>query len=212
MPSSFVALMLVGAAGGCATVHPPRNVDDPVAAYVTDYGIHSAIVLPVGPGRYVEYAFGDYGYAALNRDSPFDAIGALLMSGTSGFGRSYMGADPRDGLPDLPRTPTRIQRLTVSRAKVDRLLEQLEARYDRGEQPSHFNAVTGIHWVRDGQHYSLFNSCNHLTARSLEALGCEVYGLPILSKFQFDGGTAIGLDPHDRRNNHLPPPKAGGPL
>jgi hypothetical protein len=84
-----------------------------------------------------------------------------------------------------------MHRYTVCRRRVDELLAQLEARYDRSESPSHFNPQTGIHWVRDRQRYSVFNSCNHLTARSLEALGCEVRGFPVFSKFQFDGGHPV---------------------
>lgn len=189
----------------------PRQVADPVTVFVTDYGIHSAIVLPVGPRRYVEYAFGDYGYAALNRDTPFDALGALLVSRQAGFGRSYMAADPATGLPALPRAPLKMHRLTASRAKVEALLADLEARYDRGRQPAHFNEVTGIHWVRDRQRYGLLNSCNHLTARSLEALGCRVYGLPIFSKFQFDRGTPIDEDAR-HQPTAAPANRVAGPM
>src|SRR5688572_14863201 len=92
---------------GCATtVRPQSKPIDPVPVFLTDYGVHSSLMLPTPEGRYVEYSFGDYGYAALNRGGPHNALGALLVSGQSGIGRRFLTVRPGDDEP-RPRSEER---------------------------------------------------------------------------------------------------------
>jgi len=84
----LVALyLMLTAAGGCSTtVRPPSQPLQPVTIYLTDEFIHSSVVMPMGDGRYVEYAFGDWTYAALNRHDPFHTFSraVLLAAGRAG--------------------------------------------------------------------------------------------------------------------------------
>src|SRR5437016_2299558 len=77
----FLTATLLGA-GGCMTmVTPPTHPQHPVQVFLTDQLIHSSVLLPTDDGRYIEYAFGDWNYAALNHCWPHDAIGAMFFSG-----------------------------------------------------------------------------------------------------------------------------------
>src|SRR5438045_2606308 len=118
-----ILIFLIVASGGCATVRPPANPRDPVPVYLTDYGVHSSLLMPNGDGRFVEYYFGDWGFAVDNRNWPQDACGALLVSGQAALGRRYATTrassdEPRFGIPELLDAPHRIQQLWVSREKV----------------------------------------------------------------------------------------------
>lgn len=186
------AISLLLFAAGCASVAKPNVAPaDPVNVYLTDYGVHSSLILPVEDDLYVEYSFGDYGYAALNRDGPIDAVGALLCSFGSGLGRQFLRVMPGYESPTLIYYPKRMRRMTASRQRVDRVLQQLDARYAGATGPEVYNDLTKITWKRDRQHYSLFNNCNHLTARQLRALGFDVNGIVFSPKFKVGFGEEV---------------------
>lgn len=177
---TLLALCVVG----CGAVHPPARTKDPLAVYVADYGVHSAVMLPVGGDRYVEYAFGDWGYCALDRDGPFDAIGALLFSGSSAFGRRFVEMKPGQAYP-TPRAPLpkKIFSITVSRQYLETVEKKLDARWRKYECTAVHNPGNDTDYVRDDQHYSFLHSCNHLTADTLREMGCKVDGPTIFSSF-----------------------------
>jgi hypothetical protein len=194
--NEFRALILVAlfcVVTGCATVTPPKEPPkDPVDVYLNDYGIHSSVILPMdSDGLYVEYAFGDFGYAALNHDSPFDAIGALLFSFKSGFGRQLLRVPPGEKTPTLVYAPNTMTRFTASRSAVDKLVRDLNQRFDGNKGEIVHNDVTQIDWKVDREHYSAINNCNQLTARQLKELGYEVHGLPFFSGFSVKGGEKV---------------------
>jgi len=185
--NALLLAVLMGAGmfvGGCAaTVIPQQPAVDPVPVYLADYGIHSSLFLPTPDGRYVEYAFGDWGYAAENRCWPHDALGALLISFQSALGRRYYDMKPGMDRPIPDRKPNTMARIECEREAVNRVLARLDARYRAGTGKRVRNPENGIVYVKDSQHYSIANNCNHLTARSLQELGCEVRGLVIGSNF-----------------------------
>jgi hypothetical protein len=196
---------------GCAVVTAPKQAPaDPVAFFITDYGIHSSLILPENDdGLYVEYAFGDYGYAVLNHDQIWDALGALLVSGKSGFGRQYLRVPPGCSSPMLEYLPSKMTRLTASRAAVDRLRASLDVRYSQSRSRVVHNDITHINWKEDRQHYSLFNNCNQLTAHQLKQLGYGVHGPVFLSHFKLDVGEPIS--PETIKNPFHKPANSGRP-
>src|SRR5688572_19702598 len=97
--------------GGCATtVRPDARPIDPVAVFLTNYGVHSSLMLPTPDGRFVEYSFGDYGYAALNHGGPHNALRALFVSGQSGIGRRFLSVPPGAEAPRPRQKPLSVQR------------------------------------------------------------------------------------------------------
>src|SRR5688500_2504701 len=155
---------LAGGAGCASTVRPAAKPIDPVPVFVTDYGVHSSLMLPTSDGRYVEYSFGDFGYAALNRGGPHNALGALLASGQSGIGRRFLTVRPGEEIPRAAYAPNNIQKLYASRFQVSALVKELDERYRKGASgPTVHNPITDNVFVRDRERYSFANNCNHMT-------------------------------------------------
>lgn len=180
----FLCCFALLATGCGTTVYPQPKPVRPEAVYVADYGIHSSLLLPNGDGRYVEYAFGDWNFAALNHCWPQDALGALLISFQSALGRRYLTLEPGQTAP-RPVHPEahRVQVIYASKADVERVVKDLDDRYRRGEKLVLHNPDNDMDYVKDSEHYSVANNCNHLTARCLREMGCDVRGMVVLSKF-----------------------------
>ena len=185
--SSLLLLTLALCSGCATTVRPDAAPIDPVAVYLTNYGVHSSLMLPTSDGRFVEYSFGDYGYAALNKGGPHNALGALLVSGQAGIGRRFLTVRPGEDAPRPAYAPKSVQRLYANRFEVSALVKQLDQRYRSGTDKPVHNAVTDAVFVKDSQHYSIANNCNHMTARMLRDLGCEVRGDKGTSSFRVVG-------------------------
>jgi hypothetical protein len=64
------------------------------------------------------------------------------------------------------------------------LVEELDRRYRKNATGSEVhNPITDNVFVRDNERYSIVNNCNHMTARMLRQLGCDVRGNTATSKF-----------------------------
>jgi hypothetical protein len=179
---------LAGAGGGCATtVRPEAKPIDPVAVFLTNYGVHSSLMLPTPDGRFVEYSFGDYGYAALNRGGPHNALGALFVSGQSGIGRRFLSVRPGEDAPRPAYAPLRVQRFYANRFQVYALVKELDRRYRNGSDEPVHNPITDNVFVKDPERYSLANNCNHMTGRMLRQLGCRVQGTTATPRYKVVG-------------------------
>lgn len=183
-----LTVFLLLAVGGCgAAVYPQPNPIHPTAVYVADYGIHSSLLLPNGDGRYVEYAFGDWNFAALNHCWPNDALGALLISFQSTLGRRFITLAPAEAEPHpVHPSPHSIQTLYASREQVMRVVRAMDARYRRDTTVVMHNPDNDMDYVKDSEHYWVANNCNHLTARCLREMGCDVRGFVMLSQFSIE--------------------------
>jgi hypothetical protein len=163
-----------------------------------DYGVHSSLMLPTADGRYVEYSFGDFGYAALNKGGPHNVLGALLASGQSGIGRRFLSVRPGEENPRPAYAPKSFQKFFANRFEVSALVKELDQRYRSGADDPVLNPLTDTVFVRDTEHYSFANNCNHMTARLLRQLGCEVSGNTGVSSFRVIGTQqlppAVSLD------------------
>ncbi len=185
---SSILLLTIALCTGCATtVRPEARPVDPVTVFLTDYGVHSSLMLPTTDGRYVEYSFGDFGYAALNKGGPHNALGALLISGQSGIGRRFLTVVPGEDTPRPAYAPKTVRRLYANRIEVYALVKELDQRFRSGADKPVHNAVTDAVFVKDSEHYSFANNCNHMTARMLRELGCEVRGNTGTSAFRVVG-------------------------
>jgi hypothetical protein len=187
-PTRFLLILLSVAmlwCGGCFSVAiSPAGLDEPVAVYFVKYNIHSTVLMPAD-GKYLDYSFGDWDFAARNHKFPNDALGALVMSFNSTLERRILPIDPRTGGPVIPDNPALVIRLFASRELVRQRLAELQARFDR-DMALHANdgGITHVSenliFVKDPEHYSFFNNCNHLTAATLRALSFDVEG-PVFS-------------------------------
>lgn len=202
----FVLLLFGLGLAGCGAVHPPSHTVDPVNVYVADYGVHSAVMLPIGGTHYIEYAFGDWGYCAENRVGPNDAIGALICSNASAFGRRFIEMKPGQAYP-TPASPQPkvIFPVQVSRKYVQEVEEKLAARYKKYEKTVVHNADNDTDYVRDDEHYSFLHSCNHLTADTLRKLCCQVDGPTIFSSFHLADTPAKKCENGDGKSENPDP-------
>ena len=163
----------------------PTEVSNPTTVYVTDYGRHSSIVLPVG-GRWVEYAFGDWDYLALSNYRWYLGATKLLFSEGACLGRRYIdgvGAGDEQALLKAVASE-RLIRIETDRRHVEELLCALDERFHRHIDTLVYNKHQIMFFVKDDSHYWLMNNCNGVTKRWLEQLGCEVRGMALLSNFE----------------------------
>lgn len=195
---------------GCgATIVPPPAVRmaDPVTVYVANYGVHSSLLLPTPDRRYVEYNFGDWGYAAENHTMPQDAIGALVLSFQSGLGRRYIDVLPGETVPHPSDRSVQVSGVMCERADVYDLERQLDQRFEAalraGQQPVK-NPENGLEFVKDSEHYSVANNCNQMTARSLEQLGCKIMGIVVSSDFHVAAPPPTPLKPASKPEPAVP--------
>lgn len=183
----LLLLSLVAGSTGCVTsVTPPIDPQDPVKVYLTDEYFHSSVLLPLDDhGKYVEFAYADWNYAALNNTWPHDAIMALFFSKQSTFGRRYMTIDPAK-TPMAPELAgVSVTGFYVDRSNVKTVLAELEAFYASG---NHAESVTesGFTWVKVEGNYSLLNNCNTRTKKSLNELHCKVSSRSVLAMYWID--------------------------
>ena len=172
---SLLLLIVLSLGTGCGTVvRPPTGLHDSVTVYLTDQTIHSSVILPVGTdGKYVEYAFGDWTYAALNKHDPWHTLEALFFSQQGALGRRYhqMPAGSE-------KLPSEFDGITMNTFQVDRetaraLLAQLDERFDSGKSKAR-NEDTQFDWATVDDSYALWNNCNSLTKSNLRKLDCKV--------------------------------------
>jgi hypothetical protein len=170
---------------GCWTITPPPKamIADPVPVFIADYGEHSAVLLPQSPNVYVEYSFGDWAYSAENYDSAFNAIAALFMSLQSSLGRTFTPMEPHEPYPLTVRRPVRIARIYASAEKVAKVVKEMDDRYRSAKSEPLYNPENQAFFVKDRQHYWLFNNCNTLTQRIVRKLGCESTGIVYIADY-----------------------------
>ena len=182
-----LVLSIASLLAGCgATVIPPTNPPEPVRAYFADYGRHSSVLLPTNDGAALhEYAFGDWDWFAAGHTSIFNGLDALLASDGGALGHRRVPLTPDPTKLAHRVGAERLLPFEVSRAKVAALETKLDSRYRRRLDTYLYNDEAKLGFVRDETPYSLWHNSNHVTAQWLEALGCEVRGSRITSRFRF---------------------------
>ncbi|HEV8606584.1 MAG TPA: DUF2459 domain-containing protein [Tepidisphaeraceae bacterium] len=182
---SLLVLSMFALVGGCATrILPPANPANPVAVYVTDYGRHSSLLLPMGDGHLMEYSYGDWEFYALNKYKWYIGATKLIMSDASGLGRRILPHPGNDEALQKMINSKRLLRIEIEQSRVMELLAELDQRYCSKIETMVFNDYGHAYFVKDDSHYSLFHTCNGQTAQWLRKLGCEVDGLAVISNFE----------------------------
>lgn len=182
-----VIIALVACCGCSTRVIPPSDVRDPVPIYLTDYGRHSSLLLPMEPldqRIFAEYAFGDYDFFARERWRWWDMIRVAFYSQRSTIGRRYLqlAYDDPEKIAEVLGLP-RVQRLEVSQMKVRALLDELDDRFCENLDTLIYGPTTEMWFVEDPRRYTIADNCNGQTARWLRELGCEIRGSALTSGF-----------------------------
>ncbi|HYO08812.1 MAG TPA: DUF2459 domain-containing protein [Tepidisphaeraceae bacterium] len=209
IPIIIMLTLLATIHAGCATtVVTPPPAPGSVAVFLTDYGRHSSILLPNDAGVLTEFAFGDYQWFALGETSMGKAVRAMLFSSGSTLGRRTLA--PTGEAEQVARATgaAHVARFEAPRERVDALRSQLDARFEERIDTVTYNPLSQLWFVRDEESYGLLHNCNHVTARWLRALGCEIRGTAMFSNFKVTSRAA--KLPRPRRQTTRPVAAATG--
>src|SRR3989440_1395201 len=146
--ANLLVLSVVALVGGCATrVVPPANPANPVAVYITDYGRHSSILLPMGDGHLMEYSYGDWEYYALNKYKWYIGATKLILSDCSGLGRRILPHPGDDEALQKYINSKRLLRIEIEQSRVLELLAELDRRYNERVDTMVFNNYSHAYFV-----------------------------------------------------------------
>ena len=185
--AAMAALLLIVAvwAVGCRTVIvPPAEPPDPAVVFVVDYGRHASLLLPDAARlSMIEYAYGDWGWFALDRSTALDIFPTLLWPTQGALGRWRW---------DIQVTGQSVRRhiacedvleLTVDSRLVEELRKRLDARFRKHIDTLHHQQLYRLDFVHDDSKYHALYNCNHVLAKWLEELGCDVRGWAMFADF-----------------------------
>ncbi|MBF2062832.1 MAG: DUF2459 domain-containing protein [Calothrix sp. C42_A2020_038] len=166
-----------------ANIIPPVDPIKPVTVYVTDRGLHSRLILPVEDGKFIEYAYGDWNYFALNKQSISYGLAALFTKTQAALGRQiFKNQSQIQGL--VKQDNINLLSFEVAQSKALSLGKSLEQRFQRNIDTQVKNPSTGLTLVQDEREYTLFHNSNHELVSWLEDLECQVTGFVMWSNFR----------------------------
>jgi Protein of unknown function (DUF2459) len=132
----------------------------------------------------MEYAYGDWNYFANNHKTLGSTVEALFASDQATLGRRVLMRSPyQAGLQEAIKAKS-VVRFDAPRDRVIALDMELSKRFSQDLNSLIYTPAHDSYFVKDSEHYSVANNCNHLTARWLERLGCRVEGRVFGSRFR----------------------------
>src|SRR4051812_8677463 len=150
-------LLLLVALSGCATrVVPPAVYRDATTVYLSDYGRHSSLLLPVR-GGFNEYAFGDWEFFAKGHTNWWIGVLAIIHSPQSTLGRRFVPA-PEGSLTAADLRAQRVMKFTASAPRVEALEMTLDSEFVRSPDPPIFSNYSRLYHVRDPGSYALLHN------------------------------------------------------
>lgn len=186
--AGILALALLGIpAAGCVTViRPPSSPEDPVPVAVIDYGYHSSLLLPLPEGGSVEYAYGDWDWFALNRDEWYRACPTLCWPNPGALGRRRHAVPPSRPALQGVIPCEEILEVQVARSRAELLRKKLEESFEKNLETRVFNPQVQLEFVQGDIDYCFLVNCNHILARWLRELGCDLGGSACFSSFRVE--------------------------
>jgi hypothetical protein len=179
---TVLIILALSVVSGCTTVvTPPAVVDDPVDVYVHDSGFHASILLPRERAGYTEFAFGEWGWFALNDDRWWRAPAIMLLPSQGTLGRRDVNSEPTPG---AVASGSLMYRVRVERAAAGELAARLNAQFEAGIETRVRNDLMDMDFVQVDPDYWLFRQCNSTVASWLRELDCDVRGITVLSAFR----------------------------
>lgn len=173
---------------GCAwKIHPPAELEEPADVYVSRYGWHTRLALPMGDGSetgLIEYGFGDWKYYALEQRGVVSGIRALFFSDASALARRELSPEKARVFFLNSEANDDVARIAVERSLVIALREQLETRWASLDSEFTSRSDEDIVMAKVDDRYSLWRNSNTRLGDWLTELGCEVEGRPIWSNFR----------------------------
>lgn len=183
--------VLVALLTGCGAtiVKPDSPPEDPVTVLLLDHGRHSSLVLP-GPDDTLmtRYSYGDWSYYAEAEMGWMSGLRAVMWPTTGTLGRRVL-----EGPPDEATVRSRLRvgiveviPLEVASREVRSLQQALETLYQGQLSTRIYNARFDLEFVEHPRDYSLRSNSNGMVASWLRALGLEVRGQPVWSRWRVE--------------------------
>ena len=172
LPTLCLAPLWMGACVAPAYPPPPPPQELAQEVYLLLEGEHTGVVLPLGPERWVEFSYGDWGWVVEGKSSSSYAMYALMNATQGALGRREIEGPPRAD-PIYEVRGTSFQPFLAERGRVDALLQRLEEEFHRDGQTPFHNTGFDLHYVPALHDYELDHHCAHATMEWLRDLGCE---------------------------------------
>ncbi len=173
---------------GCAnTIVPPANPVNPVTVFLIDYGRHTSLLLPdSADSTYIEYAYGDWDWFALDKSKWHDAFSTLLWPTQGALGRWEWEIEP-----SVDEIRRRIPcedayAIVVGSSEAAGQRDRLNAAYESQLDTLHHQARYQLDFVHHDENYHSLHNCNHVVTNWLEQMGCEVRGSAIFANFRVE--------------------------
>ena len=133
---------------GCSvTLVAPRNVQDPVAVYILEYGRHPALVLPRSETELVEYSYGEWEWYARNRTGLPDVFRAVFLKSQGTLARRALAMPAREEQWREMVSIDDLHCIMVERQLVEDLLAQLDEQWESARNQAVYNPVHGLDMV-----------------------------------------------------------------
>lgn len=192
-PTATLALCLapLGLGACVAPVYPPSPppADQAQEVFLLIEGEHAGVILPMGPERWVEYSYGDWGWVVEGKSSSSYAMYALMNATPGALGRREIDGSPRAD-PIYEVRGTTFQPFFAERSRVEALSQRLEDEFTRDDYPPFHNTGFDLHYVPALHDYELDHHCAHATMEWLQDLGCETQSGGIVRSIRL-----LGIDP-----------------
>jgi hypothetical protein len=191
----FVLILAIGMLAlplACTTtVVQPNKPSEPVKVYLINHGYTSSLVLPTNDGEMIRYVYGDWNYYALGNRGLLDAIVALFWPTRGALGRQRIerASDIESLRRQIGVEIQQIHTLEVERSEVEHLGARLDSILESQRERLVVNTANGMEFGQHPQSYNYFHNSNHVAARWLEELGCQVRGPAFSSRWEASSQT-----------------------
>ena len=176
---------------GCTTmIIPPTSPAEPVNVFVIDHGRTASLAIPASDGGMLRYAYGDWRYYALAKDSLWNGIAALLWPTQGALGRGTLEDPPT--LVSVQQQVGSIEHVHLVRVAHSSVIEferNMERLYQSRSDTAVVNVLYGMNFVHHPRPYTYFWNSNHAVASWLRELGCQTRGLAFHSIWHVEYAT-----------------------
>lgn len=182
----ILSSILLILAGCSARITPPATPETPRSIFILDHGKHSSLVLSQANGDLIRYSYGDWRYYAQAQTGLFSGFRAIALPSKAALGRRELPG---------PATAENVQQqvkvgienmlsLEAEAEAVDRLLEQLQHKFDASRDSLLYRPEYDLEFVQHPVNYTFRHNSNRVLGDWLKELGSDIHGWPLLSDWK----------------------------
>ncbi len=155
---------------------------------LVDHGRHASLVLPGPDSGSVRYSYGDWKYYALRKTGIIETSSAALWQTQAALGRRELSEPPTAaGVHRSVRVGVEaVYELTVEAEATGRLRRRLDGLFRANLATRVYNAAYDLEFVHHPRPYTATYNSNTVVALWLRALGCQVRGPLLFSRWRVE--------------------------